>query len=79
MGRLQVTADLLQHCRAVLLNEKKRKDYTFWRECNETPSIIPSCPGGLIFNKNKLSSKKDIRNYTFQRECNEKPSVIPGC
>ena len=24
---------------------KKRKDYTFWRQFNEKPSIIPGCPG----------------------------------
>jgi len=29
--------------------EKKRQDYTFWRQFNEKPSIIPGCPvqGGL--------------------------------
>ncbi len=26
--------------------EKKRKDYTFWRQLNEKPSIIPGCPCG---------------------------------
>jgi len=25
--------------------EKKRKDYTFRRQLNEKPSIIPGCPG----------------------------------
>jgi hypothetical protein len=25
--------------------EKKRKDYTFRRQFNEKPSIIPGCPG----------------------------------
>jgi len=24
---------------------KKRKDYTFWRQINEKPSIILGCPG----------------------------------
>ena len=24
--------------------EKKRKDYAFWRQFNEKPSIIPGCP-----------------------------------
>jgi len=27
--------------------EKKRKDYTFRRQFNEKPSIIPGCPGRL--------------------------------
>ncbi len=26
------------------LKEKKRKDYAFWRQFNEKPSIIPGCP-----------------------------------
>jgi len=25
--------------------ERKRKDYAFWRQFNENPSIIPGCPG----------------------------------
>ena len=25
--------------------KKKRKDYAFWRQFNEKPSIIPGCPG----------------------------------
>jgi len=25
--------------------EKKRKDYAFWRQFDEKPSIIPGCPG----------------------------------
>ena len=25
--------------------EKKRKDYAFWRQFNEKPSVIPGCPG----------------------------------
>jgi len=28
--------------------EKKRKDYTFRRQFNEKPSIIPGCPGLTI-------------------------------
>jgi len=24
--------------------EKKRKDYAFWRQFNETPSVVPGCP-----------------------------------
>ena len=28
--------------------EKKRKDYAFWRQFNEKPSIIPGCPGWVI-------------------------------
>ncbi len=24
--------------------EKKRKDYAFWRQLNEKPSIVPGCP-----------------------------------
>jgi len=27
--------------------EKKRKDYTFRRQFNEKPSIIPGCPGKM--------------------------------
>jgi hypothetical protein len=27
--------------------EKKRKDYTFRRQFNEKPSIIPGCPGAV--------------------------------
>ncbi len=34
-------------CRA-LFEEKKRKDYTFRRQFNEKPSIIPGCPGALF-------------------------------
>jgi len=29
--------------------EKKRKDYTFWRQFNEKPSIMPGCPGRTSF------------------------------
>ncbi len=29
---------------AVLTYEKKRKDYAFWRQFTEKPSIIPGCP-----------------------------------
>ncbi len=24
---------------------KEKKDYTFWRQFNEKPSIVPACPG----------------------------------
>jgi len=30
---------------SVTRKEKEKKDYAFWRQCNETPSIIPGCPG----------------------------------
>jgi len=35
---------------AVLDKEKKnkRKDYTFRRQVNEKPSIIPGCPGTAV-------------------------------
>jgi len=26
---------------------KKRKDYAFWRQFNEKPSMIPGCPGTM--------------------------------
>ena len=29
----------------LLVDRKKRKDYAFWRQLNEKPSIIPGCPG----------------------------------
>jgi len=25
-------------------NKRKRKDHTFWRQCNEKPCVIPGCP-----------------------------------
>jgi hypothetical protein len=25
--------------------KERRKDYAFWRQINEKPSIIPGCPG----------------------------------
>ena len=28
--------------------KRKRKDYTFWRQFNEKPSIIPGCPEHII-------------------------------
>jgi len=28
--------------------EKKRKDYTFRRQFNEKPSIVPGCPGAQV-------------------------------
>ncbi len=31
-----------------LRKEKKRKDYAFWRQFNEKPSIIPGCPDACI-------------------------------
>ena len=31
--------------RIVQLGGKKRKDYAFWRQFNEKPSVIPGCPG----------------------------------
>ena len=33
-----------------IFKKRKRKDYTFRRQFNEKPSIIPGCPGGDIFN-----------------------------
>jgi hypothetical protein len=30
--------------------EKDRNDYTFWRQFNEQPSIIPGCPGSAVLN-----------------------------
>ena len=29
------------------MTEKRKKDYTFRRQFNEKPSIIPGCPGAL--------------------------------
>jgi len=37
------------HAAATAL-EKKRKDYAFWRQFNEKPSIIPGCPGATALN-----------------------------
>jgi len=28
--------------------EKQRKDYAFWRQFNEKPSIVLGCPGLLL-------------------------------
>ncbi len=40
----QLTA---QVCTSLWLERKEneRKDYNFWRQCNEKPSIILGCPG----------------------------------
>ena len=27
---------------------KKRKDYTFWHQFNDKPSVIPGCPGSSL-------------------------------
>jgi len=32
-------------CTASLPKRKRRKDYAFWRQSNEKPSIIPGCLG----------------------------------
>ena len=32
--------------RSVIKN--KRKDYTFWRQFDEKPSVVPSCPGHSV-------------------------------
>ena len=32
----------------IVRKEKKRKDYTFWHQFDEKPSIIPGCPGAMI-------------------------------
>ncbi len=53
-----------QHVAASLFacqTEKKRKDYTFWRQFHEKPSIIPGCPGYLpATNNTKSLSMKGV-------------------
>ena len=29
----------------IMITTIERKDYDFWRQLNEKPSIIPGCPG----------------------------------
>jgi len=41
---LNVSREILQVHTSSSLKEKKRKDYTFRRQFNEKPSIIPGCP-----------------------------------
>ena len=51
--------------------EKKTKDYAFWRQFNEKPSIVPGCPGpvshlhefmclSLVFNDDAASAALHI-------------------
>ncbi len=40
--------------------EKKRKDYAFWRQFNEKPSIVPGCPD--LHNSNLTSVSRTIVN-----------------
>ncbi len=36
------------HTTSTTVVEKKRKDYAFWRQFNEKPSIIPGYPGATV-------------------------------
>ena len=40
--------------------EKKRKDYAFWRGFNENPSIIPGCPGIWEIYNWEVSSQQHV-------------------
>ena len=33
-----------RHTRESVLQQKNRKEYTFWHQCNEKPSILSGCP-----------------------------------
>ena len=43
---IQVSSHLKQQAQGlhIVMKQKKRKDYAFWRQIDEKPSIIPSCP-----------------------------------
>jgi len=49
------SAPFLLPCQ-LLKKQKKRKDYALWRQFNETPSIIPGCPGCLLLTTRYNSS-----------------------
>jgi len=46
--------------------EKKRKDYAFWRQYNEKPSIIPGCPGKrcllAVFDRETVDADHRLKN-----------------
>jgi len=47
--------------------KKKRKDYTFWHQFNEKPSIIPGCPGLVVLYHSLLPKHGHLINaHCFQ-------------
>jgi len=48
--------------------EKKRKDYAFWRQFNEKPSIIPGCPGEVHSYINTNHGQKQIKQLCEQQQ-----------
>ncbi len=44
--------------------EKKRKDYAFWRQFNEKPSVIPGCPDLLFYMSASVESAEATASDT---------------
>ena len=45
------------------LVKNARKDYTFWRQFNEKPSIIPGCPGMQLVQQTAVVSVDLVRMH----------------
>lgn len=43
---------------SVVHEKRKRKDYGFWRQYNEKPSIVPSCPGKVYMTNIRCQQTK---------------------
>ena len=48
------------------LQEKENKDYTFWRQSNEKPSITLGCPGSAVLDA--LSHSSMTMQQTLEME-----------
>ena len=54
----QLLLDKLQFSVCIrAVTEKKRKDYAFWRQFNEKPSIIPGCPGRAVTHTSEMRER----------------------
>ncbi len=71
LGSWYATPPLQQIEKSACEKEKKIKDCACWRQCNEKPSIIPSCPGksACVHVKISGSAINEVMNCMFDPHC----------
>ena len=50
-------------CQMYIRKKKKRKDYAFWRQFEEKPSVTPGCPGDVC---HTMSAQMSLRAFVWE-------------
>ncbi len=62
-GNLAPSATLGRSACFLLVCAQTRKDYAFWHQFNEKPSVIPGCPGLLVISLYLIHSALVLMTY----------------